>query len=75
MEPLTIAAREVRRGDVAFGMIVTDIVEKGGRPKFFGVRMVASATNQDQRQAVTHDPDELVAVERPRFKYVPRSQL
>lgn len=75
MEHLTIAAREVRRGDVAFGMIVTDIGEKRGRPKFFGVRVVASAANLDQRQAATHDPDELVAVERPRFKYVPRSRF
>lgn len=73
MQEVSITAAEVQPGDIAFEMVVTDIGDKGGRPKLFGVGLEAESTRTDSRKATTRDPAEMVTVQRPQFKYRPRS--
>jgi hypothetical protein len=74
MDQLTVKANEVRPGDIAFEMVVTDIGDKHGRPKLLGIGIVATTTQTHSRKAITIDSNADVTVERPRFQYSPRSR-
>lgn len=72
MQRLTISARDVRPGDIAFGMVVIDVDVEGGRAKFVGVSLIAESTRTDLRKSTIGDSEELVVIDRPRFSYRPR---
>ena len=75
MDTLTVTAEEVSVGDIAFGMVVTDIGVKNGRPKLFGIGVIATSTREHDDKATTVDPSAQVTIQRPKFKYRPRSRF
>jgi len=75
METLKIKACEAQPGDIALGMIVTDIRDKRDRIELLGSAVTTRARRVGAPRARIVDRNLAITVDRPRFAYQPKSRF